>query len=59
MVSIYLDEEGSRAEISAYEASMISNLNSMQSDLTFDNKDVKYSIAMEVVSADEDDAELR
>ncbi len=59
MVSRYLDEGGSRAEISAYEASMISNLNSMQSDLTFDNKDAKYSIVIEVVSADEDDAELR
>lgn len=59
MVSRYLDEGGSRAEISAYEASLISNLNSMQSDLIFDNKDVKYYIVMEVVSADEDDAELR
>ncbi len=59
MVSRYLDEGGSRAEISAYEASMISNLNSLQSDLTFVNDSEKYSIVMEVVAADEDDAELR
>lgn len=59
MVSRYLDEGGSRSEISAYEASMINNLNALQGDLTFGKEGEKYSIVMEVVSADEDDAELR
>lgn len=59
MVSRYLDDGGSRSEISAYEASMINNLNSLQGDLTFGKEGEKYSIVMEVVSADEDDAELR
>ena len=59
MVSRYLDEGGSRSEISAYVASMINNLNALQSDLTFGKEGEKYSIVMEVVSADEDDAELR
>lgn len=38
---------------------MINNLNALQSDLTFGKEGEKYSIVMEVVSADEDDAELR
>lgn len=59
MVSEYLDEGGSKSEISDFEALMVNNLNALQSDLTFGKDGGKYSIVMEVVTADEDDAELR
>lgn len=59
MVSRYLDDGGSKSEISEYESSIISTLNASQSDLLFKSGEGKYTVVMEVVSADEDDAELR
>lgn len=59
MVSRYLDAGGTKSEISEYESSIISSLNASQSDLLFKKGEGKYTIIMEIVSADEDDAELR
>lgn len=58
-VSKYLDAGGSKSEISTYDALMINNLNTLQSEMTFGKEGEKYSIVMEIVLADEDDAELR
>lgn len=59
MVLRYLDDGGSRSEISAYEATIISDLNAAQSTVLFSKDPSKYSLILEVVSADEDDGELR
>lgn len=59
MVARYLNDGGSKSELAEYESSIIDNLNASQSDISFSNKDGRYTIIMEIVSADEDDAELR
>lgn len=58
MVSRFLEDGGSKAEITGYESSIIENLNASQSNLVFKKTGCRYSVIMEVVSADEDDAEL-
>ena len=58
MVSRFLEDGGSNAEITGYESSIIENLNASQSNLVFKKTGCRYSVIMEVVSADEDDAEL-
>lgn len=59
LVLRYLDEGGSRNEVSAFEATVISDLNAGQNTVLFSKDPSKYSIILEVVSADEDDGELR
>src|SRR5574344_1268575 len=58
MVLRFLEDGGSKAEITGYESSIIENLNASQSNLVFKKTGCRYSVIMEVVSADEDDAEL-
>lgn len=59
MVTAFLDEDGYRSELLAYEASAINELNSQQNKKVFKRSRERYSIVLEIVSADQDDAELR